>query len=177
MDRTGFEGSRPSLRRPYSLELYDHTAVHTGCHTGDSGLHPASIPAPYVLLEIIRYSSTKLTSWSGAHCNHRLRSLNTLLLTLTASNQQRVNLAAVKAVIIPVETALKLPEVPISGRKYENWLALLTSPGRSPLILCWPLLKRVLLPANLDRDATEEVTQQCHILRSPEHVRPLSLSR
>jgi len=46
----------------------------------------ASIPTPYVLFEIIRYSTTKLPLWGRAHCYHRLRPLNTLLLALTPSN-------------------------------------------------------------------------------------------
>ena len=69
----------------------------------------AFIPTPHVLLEVIRYSSPNLRTRHGTHCHHCLRPLNTLLLPLAASNQQRVNLTDIKTVIIPVEAALKLP--------------------------------------------------------------------
>ena len=55
----------------------------------------APITTPHVLLEVIRYSTPYLGTRHGTHCYHRLRPLNTLLLTLAASNQQRVNLAAI----------------------------------------------------------------------------------
>jgi len=118
----------------------------------------ASIPVPYELLKIIRYAPTNLHSRSGTHYNHRLRSLNTLLLALITSNQQRVNLAAIKTIIVPIETILKLPEVSISSRKYEDGLTLLANSVRRPLFLRWSPLKRVLLLADLDCYATKEST-------------------
>jgi hypothetical protein len=51
------------------------------------------------LLEVIRYSSPNLLPRHGAHCHHRLGSLDTLLLALATSNQQRVNLAGIETVI------------------------------------------------------------------------------
>ena len=55
----------------------------------------ASIPLPDVLLEVIRYGTPNLSPRKRAHRHYCLRSLDTLLLAHTASNEQRINLATV----------------------------------------------------------------------------------
>lgn len=132
----------------------------------------APIPLPYVLLEIIGYGSPNLPTRNGPHCHHRLRPLDTLLLALATSNQQSVDLAAVESIIVPVEATLKLPEIPIGGRKHTDRLTLLTSPVCRPLLLRPPLLEPILLLADLNCDATKRRTGQGHILCSSKHVQP-----
>lgn len=95
----------------------------------------ASIPTPHILLEVIGYSSPNLLARRGVHCDHRLRSLDTLLLALSTSHQQRVNLLSVETIIVPIKAALKLPVVPIFSREHENRMTLLTSAVRRPLVL------------------------------------------
>jgi hypothetical protein len=75
---------------------------------------PTAVPVPHILLEIIRYGSTNLAARERAHCHYRLRSFNALLLSHVPSYEQCVYLASIKAVIIPIKPALKLPEIPIS---------------------------------------------------------------
>jgi len=92
----------------------------------------ASIPLPHVLLEVIWYSSPNLPTWRGAHGHHRLSPLDAPLFALTANNQQGVDLAAVEAIVVPVEAALELPEVPIGGRKARRQADFADEPGLPP---------------------------------------------
>ena len=46
-----------------------------------------AIPSPEVLLKVVGYGPANLPLWRGAHCDHRLGPLDTLLLALTARNE------------------------------------------------------------------------------------------
>jgi hypothetical protein len=132
-----------------------------------------SIAKPDELLEVVRYGPSKMWARCSAHCNHCLCSLDTLLFALATRDQQGINLTAVQTIVIPVETVLKLPEVPVSGGEDSDRLAMLAGATSCPVFLCAPVLQLVPFLTDLDGDAAKRGTQQGHVLCSPKHGQPL----